>query len=125
MTLDPDLMGPSLSAIDGIADQIDGIVVTNVFGYQGRVLEYENWCRKNHKILLQDIAATPVGFVSDGRCIPVRHLRVCQSVCVYECVCAHVYVAYTHSRACAHVYVAYTHSLIQSHSCLWVRLTSR
>jgi dTDP-4-amino-4,6-dideoxygalactose transaminase len=62
-------MGPSLSAINSISDQIDGIVVTNVFGYQSKVLEYEKWCKMNGKLLLQDNAATPIGFVSDGRCI--------------------------------------------------------
>jgi dTDP-4-amino-4,6-dideoxygalactose transaminase len=67
--MDPDLMGPSLSAIEGIADHIDGIVVTNLFGYQSRVLEYETWCKRNGKLLLQDNAATPVGYLSDGRCI--------------------------------------------------------
>jgi dTDP-4-amino-4,6-dideoxygalactose transaminase len=67
--LDPHLMGPSLDALETIKDQIDGIVVTSVFGLQSKLLEYEAWCKSRGKILLLDHAATPIGFVEDGRCI--------------------------------------------------------
>ena len=62
-------MGPSLSALEEIQEQIDGVVVTSVFGYQSQLLEYESWCKLHGKLLLFDNAATPIGFAPDARCI--------------------------------------------------------
>jgi len=67
--MDENLGGPSIAILEKIVDQIDGIVVTNVFGQLTKVVEYESWCKSKGKLLLLDNAATPIGFVEDGRSI--------------------------------------------------------
>lgn len=62
-------LGPSLSELDRIKDTIDGVIVTNVFGFQSDIVSYELWCQKNGKLLVFDNAATPIGFLPDGRSI--------------------------------------------------------
>jgi dTDP-4-amino-4,6-dideoxygalactose transaminase len=55
--------------LNEIADSIDGVVVTNVFGLQTDVLAYETWCKDNGKLLVFDNAATSVGLTRCGRSI--------------------------------------------------------
>jgi len=66
---DEEHWGPSFSELEDIKDQIDGIIVTNIQGLLCSALKYEEWGRENGKLVLFDNAATPVGFVEDGRCI--------------------------------------------------------
>jgi dTDP-4-amino-4,6-dideoxygalactose transaminase len=47
----------------------DGIIVTNVFGMQVEIVEYERWCECCGKLLIFDNAASPLGFIEDGRSI--------------------------------------------------------
>ena len=63
------LRGPSVSQLNALVEQIDGIVVTNPFGHVCELAVYEQWCKDNNKLLLLDNAATSVAFTSDGRCI--------------------------------------------------------
>ena len=64
-----DCAGPCLKALEGVKSSIDGVVLTNVFGYQEDVLTYERWCKANGKLLILDNAATGIGTTRDGRCI--------------------------------------------------------
>ncbi|KAI9018979.1 hypothetical protein DFJ74DRAFT_201612 [Hyaloraphidium curvatum] len=66
---DLELGGPCMASLERFKDAIDGVVVTNVFGLQTRILEYEAWCNRHGKVLIFDDAATPVGFLPDGRSI--------------------------------------------------------
>ncbi len=66
---DAQLYGPSLKELEQKKDSFDGVIVTNVFGFQTQVVEYEKWCRENGKLLVLDNAATPIGTLDDGRCI--------------------------------------------------------
>lgn len=59
-------LGPSLSALEEIKDNIDGIIVTNVFGCICDLEVYRTWCTKNAKLLLLDNAATPMGFIQNN-----------------------------------------------------------
>lgn len=67
--LDQELRGPSLQFLQDNITEFDGVIVTNVFGFQTEILAYEKFCIDHHKLLIFDNAATPVGFVEDGRCI--------------------------------------------------------
>ena len=58
--------GPCLKALDRIVDEVDGIVVTNMFGFLCDVGRYVDWCRAHGKLLLFDNAATPMSFTRDG-----------------------------------------------------------
>ena len=68
LDLDAKHWGPCLAGLDSVKSDIDGVIVTNVFGYLADVGVYEAWCRANGKLLVFDNAATPLGRVA-GRCI--------------------------------------------------------
>ena len=61
--------GPSLKQLESLKDTIDGIIITNCFGYQVDLVPYEKWCDENKMILLLDNAASPIGTVPDGRAL--------------------------------------------------------
>ncbi len=61
--------GPSIVALNAVAQLIDGIIVTNVFGYQMDFSPYESWCKENGKLLLIDNAASPIGKLEDGNAL--------------------------------------------------------
>ena len=67
--IDLKMKGPSLQYLNSHRGEFDGIIVTNVFGYQADILGYEEWCKRNGKLLVFDNAASPVGVVEDTRCI--------------------------------------------------------
>eukprot|EP00977_Amphora_coffeiformis_P011957 scaffold2917_cov191-Amphora_coffeaeformis.AAC.50 len=67
--IDPQWHGPCVEFLNKHKDEFDGIIVTNVFGHQTNMLDYEKWCTDNGKILIFDNAATPIGIIEDGRCI--------------------------------------------------------
>jgi dTDP-4-amino-4,6-dideoxygalactose transaminase len=48
--------------INKIPENIDGIIITNVFGNVCDINKYVEWCKHNNKILLFDNAATPYTF---------------------------------------------------------------
>ena len=54
--------GIDLNKID---KNIDGIIITNVFGNIVNISKYEKWCRDNGKILVFDNAATPFTFFNN------------------------------------------------------------
>jgi len=63
------VFGPSIHGLNSVAHLIDGIIVTNVFGYQMDFSPYERWCRENGKLLLIDNAASPIGKLEDGKAL--------------------------------------------------------
>lgn len=67
--IDVNLHGPCTKFLNERKADFDGVIVTNCFGYQTDVLFYEKWCIHNDKLLIFDNAATPLGFVEDGRSI--------------------------------------------------------
>jgi sugar O-acyltransferase (sialic acid O-acetyltransferase NeuD family) len=67
--IDENLQGPCIRYLNERKATFDGVIVTNCFGYQTEILAYEKWCIQNEKFLIFDNAATPLGFVEDGRCI--------------------------------------------------------
>lgn len=67
--MDEATWGPSLSQLEAMKHTVDGIIITNCFGYQVDLVPYEKWCSENNKILLLDNAASPVGSVPDGRAL--------------------------------------------------------
>ena len=67
--IDEKLHGPCILYLNEKKATFDGVIVTNCFGYQTEILAYEKWCIQNDKLLIFDNAATPLGFVEDGRCI--------------------------------------------------------
>lgn len=62
-----DNMGPNILKLDETKDKFDGILVTNCFGCLSNVKLYEDFCKKNNKILLFDNAASPLSFDNDGQ----------------------------------------------------------
>lgn len=66
--LDPVHWGPCLSGLAAAAPDIDGVIVTNVFGLSASVPVYVDWCRAHGKLLIFDNAATPLGNIG-GTCI--------------------------------------------------------
>lgn len=66
--MDTTHFGPSVTELEAIVHEIDGIIVTNVFGFAANVTFYEHWCKENGKLLLFDNAATAVGVI-ENRCI--------------------------------------------------------
>ena len=48
--------------LNKITGEIDGIIITNVFGNIVNISKYEKWCKDNNKILVFDNAATPFTF---------------------------------------------------------------
>jgi dTDP-4-amino-4,6-dideoxygalactose transaminase/carbonic anhydrase/acetyltransferase-like protein (isoleucine patch superfamily) len=69
LDMDAKLHGPCMKKLNEIVNDIDGVVVTNIFGHLSNCLAYESWCLKHDKILLLDNAATPFGECLDGRCV--------------------------------------------------------
>jgi dTDP-4-amino-4,6-dideoxygalactose transaminase len=67
--IDPVHKGPSFKYLDDNKHTFDGVLVTNVFGLQCSIVEYEKWCLREEKYLIFDNAATPLGFLADGRSI--------------------------------------------------------
>lgn len=67
--IDPILGGPCMVFLNKNISCFDGIIVTNVFGFQVDVKNYEEWCNNNRKLLVFDNAATPLGFLEDCRSI--------------------------------------------------------
>ena len=63
--IDPEWYGPSRTYLESHLDDFDGIIVTNPFGLQANLLGYERWCLDNHKLLVLDNAASPIGFVEE------------------------------------------------------------
>jgi dTDP-4-amino-4,6-dideoxygalactose transaminase len=64
--MDPEHLGPSIAYLEEHLDEFDGIIVTNVFGLQTNLLRYQHWCNEHGKLLIQDNAASPIGFVHDN-----------------------------------------------------------
>jgi len=48
--------------LQSVPNDVDGIIVTNIFGNCVDIDKYENWCKTYNKILLFDNAATPYTF---------------------------------------------------------------
>jgi dTDP-4-amino-4,6-dideoxygalactose transaminase/acetyltransferase-like isoleucine patch superfamily enzyme len=67
--IDPVYHGPCMRFLEEHQSEFDGVIVTNVFGHLVDVLHYESWCQDHGKYLVFDNAASPVGFLRDGRCI--------------------------------------------------------
>jgi len=63
------VFGPSIIGLNEIAHLIDGVIVTNIFGYQMDFSPYIAWCQENGKILLVDNAASPIGKLVDGKAL--------------------------------------------------------
>jgi sugar O-acyltransferase (sialic acid O-acetyltransferase NeuD family) len=61
---DPIFLGPCLNSLEKIKDNIDGIIVTNVFGCICDIMKYRQWCDNNSKFLIFDNAATPVAYIN-------------------------------------------------------------
>lgn len=51
-------MGPDIIQLNEKIDEYDGIIVTNCFGTSSNIELYENFCKKNNKLLLFDNAAS-------------------------------------------------------------------
>lgn len=82
--MDPETFGISLACLDIIREEIDGVIVTNLFGTMSTNLtDVVRWCRSNGKLIVFDNAATPVGFVhssslhdlSDGSIISLHETK--------------------------------------------------
>lgn len=56
------LGGPSLSKLSERINELDGVVVTNVFGMLTDRVPYVQWCKDQSKLLIFDNAGTGVGF---------------------------------------------------------------
>jgi len=54
--------GLDLFEVDKIKNEIDGIIVTNIFGNVVNINKYEKWCKENNKYLVFDNAATGYTF---------------------------------------------------------------
>lgn len=67
--MDRTLRGPCMKSLQRQVDEYDGVIVTNVFGLQSEILEYEYHCKHAGKLLVFDNAACPIGFLEDGRSI--------------------------------------------------------
>jgi dTDP-4-amino-4,6-dideoxygalactose transaminase/acetyltransferase-like isoleucine patch superfamily enzyme len=63
--IDPVWRGPCQKILEQHKEEFDGVIITNAFGFQTEILEYERWCQRNDKLLISDNAATPIGFVDD------------------------------------------------------------
>lgn len=55
-------MGPSIRELNENVNDYDGIVVTNCFGASTNIQVYEEFCKKNNKLLIFDNAAAPLTF---------------------------------------------------------------
>lgn len=54
-----DDVSPSIEELEKVKDKIDGIIVTNVFGFSSVISIFVEWCNKNEKFLLFDNATAP------------------------------------------------------------------
>jgi len=50
-------MGPDVNKLEELKDSYDGVLITNCFGCLVNIELYENFCKKNNKLLLFDNAA--------------------------------------------------------------------
>lgn len=57
---DPLAGGPMLAELDARKDEVDAVIVTNVFGCPVDVVLYRQWCDANGKLLIMDNAAAPL-----------------------------------------------------------------
>jgi dTDP-4-amino-4,6-dideoxygalactose transaminase len=57
------MYGPDLLDIN--PDDIDGVIVTNIFGYICNIRYYIDWCNEHNKYLIFDNAATPYSFIDN------------------------------------------------------------
>ena len=62
---DVKFLGPAIFELEKYKNEIDGVIVTNVFGLVVDVKKYVTWCKKNSKILIFDNAATPMAFMNE------------------------------------------------------------
>lgn len=56
--IDEDNLGPSICKLEEFVDEYDGILITNCFGTSCNIKLYEDFSKKNNKILLFDNAAS-------------------------------------------------------------------
>jgi dTDP-4-amino-4,6-dideoxygalactose transaminase len=59
--------------LDELDNNINGIIVTNIFGNIVDIEKYENWSNKNNKFLIFDNAATPFTFYKGKSCCNYGH----------------------------------------------------
>ena len=59
------LYGPDLNLPQDEIDKLDGVIVTNIFGYITNINYYQDWCDKYNKYLIFDNAATPYSFIDN------------------------------------------------------------
>lgn len=69
--------GLSLERAEAIKDNIDGIVVTNVFGCVVDIDKYVEWARDNNKFLVFDNAATPMTMYKGKNSLNYGDLAIC------------------------------------------------
>ena len=55
--------------LDLVKNNIDGLIVTNIFGNIVDIEKYENYCEKNNKFLIFDNAATSYTFYKGKNCL--------------------------------------------------------
>jgi dTDP-4-amino-4,6-dideoxygalactose transaminase len=55
-------MGPSIECLQNRIDDYDGVLITNCFGCSVNISLYEDFCKKNNKILLFDNAAASMTY---------------------------------------------------------------
>lgn len=78
-----DNMGPDINKLNELKDQYDGVLITNCFGCTVNIELYEDFCKKNNKILLFDNAASPFTIYNgknllnygDGCIISLHHTK--------------------------------------------------
>lgn len=63
LDIDEALGGPDMAGLKDNISTFDGVIVTNVFGYQADLPAYERWCATHDKLLIFDNAASAFGFV--------------------------------------------------------------
>jgi len=66
--VDIDLEG-GLELYQGLENEVDGIIVTNIFGNLVNIKKYEDWCQKFNKYLIFDNAATAYSFYKGKNCV--------------------------------------------------------
>ena len=66
--VDIDLEG-GLDLYEGLENEVDGIIVTNIFGNLVDINKYETWCQKYNKYLIFDNAATSYSFYKEKNCV--------------------------------------------------------
>lgn len=76
-------MGPNIDMLEEKKDSYDGVIVTNCFGCSTNISMYEEFCKKNNKLLLFDNAAAPMTRYSntnhlnygDGCMVSLHHTK--------------------------------------------------